>query len=205
MSNHIDKLLSPYMDGELSRETFLQVKSHLASCDACASNLRALKSLSSTLHETEAPDFPSKDIFAKKVLINLPEKQSSFNTQNLARFGMWLFPIVLMVIWVFFASTTKINNAVVLANDLNLLNEASTILAVPSTASAEITSYLSQFGIIDSNNNAVISVIESLITSNLSSLYLNASISIFYMVWLFVWWMQNNQITKKLSFSKRNT
>ena len=205
MSNHFDKYLSPYFDGELSDKEFQLVKSHLASCSSCSLKSNQIKDLSNTLHEIQAPTFPDTDIFTAKVLENLPGNLVKNDSRWLSNLTKWIFPVALMLFWIFTYSTSQISSLLNIASNLNLIDTPTEVLIIEPITNLSYSDLLDQLGFVNDENINFISTIETFITSNLNSLYLKGSISVLYLVWILVLWTKNNQQNLSTGFSINKT
>ncbi|MBS4174080.1 zf-HC2 domain-containing protein [Bacillus sp. FJAT-49736] len=71
MNEHVDELLSAYIDDELSESEFQIVKNHLAVCDRCEDELQALRNMKDGLalyySSIEIPDFQFENAVLAKI------------------------------------------------------------------------------------------------------------------------------------------
>lgn len=72
MSEHVTEWLGTYLDGELRGSRLRHVEEHLARCQACQAELRALQSLSMRLREVPVPRFTPSERFTAQVSLRLP-------------------------------------------------------------------------------------------------------------------------------------
>lgn len=101
-AEHIHKWLSAYDDGELSKTERAQVEAHLEACAQCWSELQSLRSLSSLLQESAAPEPDlSREQFLSAVLERLPEVRPAAPWRRALWAGWQAAPLVLLLGWVF--------------------------------------------------------------------------------------------------------
>lgn len=99
---HIRQWLSAYIDQEFSSARRAQVAAHLAGCDACTGELKALRSLSSLLQESELPAAElSQEQFVPSVLARLPANKAPASWRQMLWAAWWAAPLVALLGWVF--------------------------------------------------------------------------------------------------------
>jgi len=199
MSNHVTEWLNAFYDGELKGKRLQQVEEHLAACEVCQHELDALQSLSGMLQEVRVPEFPSSERFATQVNLLLPQKRTPTPGNRLFEVGWWMIPVGLLAVWVFISTATLLGDAMSTAKNFGLLdNTTASFISAPSDT-ADVTSTLGQFGMLQGNSLQWAETTENLTRSWFPQIVLQASVALLYLTWFAVWWTRHTrQISEPL-------
>lgn len=125
MHEDIRNLLSAYLDGELHGTRLLEVKLHLASCEACREELKDLRLVSDLLHASPAPDFMPVDRFVSNLTLSLPRRALRDRPPKPGSLAWWLVPAGLMLAWFFVRTVFTLSGVVTAADTAGLLGNVS--------------------------------------------------------------------------------
>jgi predicted anti-sigma-YlaC factor YlaD len=187
MSNHVTEWLNAYLDGELRSKQHHQVEEHLFECDTCQAELESLQSLSVLLHEVPAAEFTSNEHFVSQVNLLLPKRQAASTGRNVLEISWWMVPIGLLMAWVFVSTALFISDALSVATNFGLLDNATALISDPSD-NAVLTSRLGQVGVLEGNSLQWAEMTESLTRNVLPQFIWQISIAILYLTWIVIWW-----------------
>lgn len=193
MSNHVTEWLNAYLDSELKGNRLQQVEEHLAACEVCQDELDSLQSLSGLLQESPLPEFPSPERFATQVNLLLPQKRTSTPESRLFELGWWMIPVGLLAVWVFISTAALLGDAVNAAKNLGLLdNTTASFISAPSE-SADVTSTLGQFGMLQGNSLQWAETTESFTRGLFPQVVLQVLVAFLYLTWIAVWWARQTR------------
>ena len=193
MSNHVSEWLNAYFDGELTGHRLHQVEEHLAECEACQKELEALSNLSGLLHEVPLPDFPSPERFAAQVNLLLPQKRTPPPQRSLFEIGWWMIPVGLLAVWVFISTAVLLGDAVSVAKSFGLLDKTTASFISAPSETAEVTSTLGQFGMLQGDSLQWAERTESFTRGWFPQIVLQIAVAILYLVWIAVWWARHTR------------
>ena len=193
MSNHVTEWLNAYFDGELKNGRLHQVEEHLAECEACQAELEALGNVSGLLHEVPLPDFPSPERFAAQVNLLLPQKRTPPPQRSLFEIGWWMIPVGLIAVWVFISTAILLGDAVSAAKNFGLLDSTTASFISASSDTAEVTSTLGQFGMLQGNSLQWAETTETFTRSWFPQIILYVAVALLYLTWLAVWWTRHTR------------
>jgi len=188
MSKHITEWLNAYLDGELNSKHLHRIEAHLAECQACRSELKALERLSGLLHEIPAPAFASPERFAAQVNLRLPHQRTSTPENKILEIGWWMIPVGLLGAWIFISTSFLVKDILSVANNLGLLVSVSDWLGFGSVNQAYWSTTLGQFGILSGNVLDWAASTEAFTRTSLLQITLQASIALLYLSWIAIWW-----------------
>jgi len=198
MSNHVTEWLNAYFDGELTGKRLHQVEEHLAECEACQTELEALGNVSGLLHEIPLPDFPSPERFATQVNLLLPQKRTPPPQRSLFEIGWWMIPVGLLAVWVFISTAILLGDVVSVAKNFGLLDSTTASFISAPSETAEVTSTLGQFGMLQGNSLQWAETTETITRSWFPQIVLYVAVALLYLIWIVVWWTRH---TRQLSGS----
>lgn len=193
MSNHVTEWLNAYFDGELKNGRLHQVEQHLAECESCQKELEALGSISGLLHEVPLPDFPSPERFATQVNLLLPQKRTPPPQRSLFEIGWWMMPVGLIAVWVFISTTILLGDVVSAAKNFGLLDRTTASFISAPSDTAEVTSTLGQFGMLQGNSLQWAETTETITRSWFPQIVLYVAVALLYLTWLAVWWTRHTR------------
>jgi len=192
MSNHVTEQLNAYMDGELKGKQLHQVEGHLAECEACQTELEALQGLSSLLQEVPAPEFTSNERFVTQVNLLLPERRNATTRNRILEFGWWMIPVGLLAAWIFISTSSLINNAVTVADNVGLIDSTTAFIS-DSSDNAAWTARLGQVGVLKGESLQIAETTESFTRSVLPQFIWQVSIALMYLTWIAIWWARQTR------------
>lgn len=107
--NHVTAWLEAYYDGELEPHRASRVEAHLATCEACRTELAAIETLSSLLRTTpKAPTLTPEGPFVAQVALQLPRRPADPPGKRVLRAGWMAVPAMLLALWAFVQATTLV-------------------------------------------------------------------------------------------------
>ncbi len=187
MSNHITEWLNAYHDGELKGKRLQQVEEHLTTCEACQAELESLQGLSALLQEVPVPEFPSPERFATQVNLLLPQKRTATPGNQLFEVGWWMIPIGLLAIWVFISTAALLGDAMNTAKNFGILDSTTASFISAPSETAEVTSTLGQFGMLQGNSLQWAETTESFTRGLFPQIVLQVSVALLYLAWFAIW------------------
>ena len=193
MSNHVTEWLNAYFDGELKNGRLHQVEQHLAECEACQKELEALGNVSGLLHEVPLPDFPSPERFATQVNLLLPQKRTPPPQRSLFEIGWWMIPVGLIAVWAFISTAILLGDAVSAAKTFGLLDSTTASFISAPSDTAEVTSTLGAFGMLQGKSLQWAETTESFTRGWFPQTVLYVAVALLYLSWLAVWWTQHTR------------
>ena len=193
MSNHVTEWLNAYHDGELKGKRLQQVEEHLIECEACQAELEALQGLSALLQEVPVPAFPSPERFATQVNLLLPQKRTSTSNSRLFEVGWWMIPVGLLAVWVFISTAVLLGDAVSVAKNFGILDSATASFIAAPSDTADVTSTLGQFGMLQGNSLQWAETTENFTRDLFPQIILQVSVALLYLTWFAVWWARHTR------------
>ena len=193
MSNHVTEWLNAYFDGELKGRQLRQVEEHLAECEVCQAELESLGNISGLLHEVPLPDFPSPERFATQVNLLLPQKRTPTPQRRLFEVGWWMIPVGLLAVWVFISTAILLGDAVSVAKSFGLLDKTTASFISAPSETADVTSTLGQFGMLQGNSLQWAETTETITRSWFPQIVLYVAVALLYLAWLAVWWARHTR------------
>ena len=193
MSNHVTEWLNAYYDGELKGKRLQQVEEHLIECEACQAELESLQGLSAMLKEVPAPEFPSPERFATQVNLLLPQKRTSTPDSRLFEVGWWMIPVGLLAVWVFISTAVLLGDAVSVAKNFGILDSTIASFITAPSDTADVTSTLGQFGMLQGNSLQWAETTENLTRDLFPQIVLQVAVALLYLTWFAVWWARHTR------------
>ena len=188
MSNHVTEWLNAYLDGELKGNRLQQVEEHLAECTTCQTEMDSLQSLSGLLQTVPAPEFPSPERFATQVNLLLPQKRTATPGNQLFEVGWWMIPVGLLAVWVFISTAALLGDAMSVAKNFGILDRTTASFISAPSETAEVTSTLGQFGMLQGNSLQWAETTESFTRGLFPKIVLQVAVALLYLTWLAIWW-----------------
>ena len=194
---HVTSWLGAYHDGELQGRRLRQTETHLARCEACRTELEALRALTTLLQTSPAPEGLTQPArFAAQVGLRLPRRPTQPTWKRTLEIGWRLVPVGLLGAWVFVQAALFVSSAVSGALQLGLGGEAVASLLPASQQGSWFTETLSlssaslndlgQIGLQLLNNGGPLGWG---ITLNLVALVV---VGLLYWSWLASWWARRH-------------
>jgi len=193
MSNHVTEWLNAYHDGELKGKRLQQVEEHLIACEACQAELESLQGLSTLLQEVPAPEFPTPERFATQVNLLLPQKRTPTPNNRLFEVGWWMIPVGLLAVWVFISTAVLLGDAVSVAKNFGILDKTIASFIAARSDTAEVTSTLGQFGMLQGNSLQWAETTENFTRGLFPQVVLQVAVALLYLTWLAVWWARHTR------------
>ncbi|MBN1921344.1 MAG: zf-HC2 domain-containing protein [Anaerolineae bacterium] len=120
--DHILDWLQAYHDGELHGRQLQRVELHLAHCESCRAELRALQAISTLLQESPpVTNLTRPDRFVAQVELLLPLRPAQTALQRALETGWRLIPVGLFGAWVFVQAAFVVVTGILLAQNHPLL------------------------------------------------------------------------------------
>jgi len=188
MSNHVTEWLNAYLDGELKGNRLQQVEEHLAECTTCQTEMDSLQNLSGLLQAVTVPEFPSPERFATQVNLLLPQKRTTTPGTRLFEVGWWMIPVGLLAVWVFISTAALLGDAMSVAKNFGILDSTTASFISAPSETAEVTSTLGQFGMLQGNSLQWAEMTESLTRGLFPKIVLQVAVALLYLTWLAIWW-----------------
>jgi anti-sigma factor RsiW len=199
MSNHVTEWLNAYLDGELKGNRLQQVEEHLAECTACQTEMDSLQNLSGLLQAVPAPEFSSPERFATQVNLLLPQKRTTTPGTRLFEVSWWMIPVGLLAVWVFISTAALLGDAMSVAKNFGILDSTTASFISAPSETAEVTSALGQFGMLQGNSLRWAEITESLTRGLFPKIVLQVAVALLYLTWLAIWWTrETRQINEPL-------
>src|SRR5258706_7121802 len=191
MSNHVTEWLNAYLDGELKGNRLQQVAEHLTACEVCQAELDSLQSLSGLLQTVPTPEFASPERFATQVNLLLPQKRTTTPGNQLFEVGWWMIPVGLLAVWVFISTAALLGHAVSAAKNFGILDSTTASFINTPSETAEVTSTLGQFGMLDGNSLQWAETTENFTRGLFPQIVLQVSVALLYLTWFAIWWTRH--------------
>jgi len=193
MSDHIIELLGAYLDGELYGRQLRNVEAHLAECESCAMELTSLKALSGILHDAPAVDYQSMERFISNVNLRLARRPGMPMHRKALEVGWRMIPVGLLLAWIFISTTSLVSNLVSAANEIGLLNTASSALFSGTAEEAYWSGTLGQIGLLSGESLYWAEVTESFSRTAIPEITGQISIALLYLCWIAIWWARHTR------------
>jgi predicted anti-sigma-YlaC factor YlaD len=124
MPDLVHNKLGAYLDGELTRRDQIEIESHLSTCQACRNELEELRAVSHLLHASPAPEFTSALDFKAQLMLQLPRRDESHETAPNSHLLLWLAPVIVLAVWIFFQVTLGLSTLLLFAKQAGFLDGA---------------------------------------------------------------------------------
>ncbi len=191
MHDDIRNLLNAYLDGELHGTRLLEVKLHLASCETCREEMKALRRVSDLLRAAPIPDFMPAERFVSNLTLSLPRRALRDRPPKPGSLVWWLVPAGLLLASVFLRTVFALGSALSAANATGLLGNVSGWVGGGGQTlwMAVLNSFVNETGSASSTLNTLNKV--NLFGAGLwQSFLVNAALVLLYWVWLTAWWLR---------------
>lgn len=192
MNDHVHEWLSAYYDGELRGRKMERVQAHLEHCPECQAELAQFEALTAVLHSDPLPEFSTTpEQFVAQVGLRLPRRAQQPATRR--RSGGWRWAVVPMAVmgaFMFLRSVAWASALLSLIETLGINPEVVAWLA-PSPAAG---------GPVDPVSELSLRVLGWGVPFNASiffSLVLPLMLAGCSLVWLAVWWSNQDTLETK--------
>ena len=189
MNNHVSQWLNAYHDDELRPHRRAIVEAHLEECPQCRAELAELQTLSTMLQADLLPQMrTSPEQFAAQVALRLPRRETRRQNGSNFRWLWYMVPVGILI-------GMGVQRVIVTVSELLLWierlgmnpNAVSQILPEPTTQTPPGIDLLAQF------SNMVLHWNNPFQTTLGLTLLLPAALAIGYMIWMLLWWVEQNQ------------
>ncbi len=201
MHEDMRTLLNAYLDNELHGTRLLEMKLHLASCEACREKLKDLRQVSDLLQAAPVPDFMPAERFVANLTLNLPRRTLRDRPPKPGSLAWWLVPAGLMLAWFFVRTVFTLTGVVTVADATGLLGSAANWLNGGQQAIWFETA-MSMFGGQADGAQSTLTTLNdvSIFGVNLFEGFLwQAGIVLLYWGWLAAWWLQRGPKPMKVT------
>ena len=200
MHEDMRALLNAYLDGELHGTRLLEMKLHLAACEACRNELKELRLVSDLLKAAPVPEFMPAERFASNLMLSLPRRTLRDLPPKPGSPAWWLIPAGLLAAWFFVQTVFTLTGALTAAQITGLLGQAARWLngGQETVWFAAVTSL---FGSQAGAAQPELSLMNTLnvIGANLLDGFLwQALIVLLYWGWLSAWWFRKRPRSMKM-------
>lgn len=124
MHEEMRSLLNACLDNELHGTRLLELKVHLASCQACREELKDLRLVSDLLQAAPAPEFMPVGRFVSNLTLSLPRRELRDRPLKPGSLAWWLVPAGLLAAFFFVRTVFVLSNVVTVADITGLLGSA---------------------------------------------------------------------------------
>ncbi|MGB8213138.1 MAG: zf-HC2 domain-containing protein [Anaerolineales bacterium] len=186
--------LNAYLDGELHGTRLLEMKLHLASCEACQNELKELRLVSDLLQAAPTPEFMPAERFASNLALNLLRRTLGDLPPKPGSLAWWLIPAGLLAAWFLAQTLFTLTGAVTAAQTAGLLGHALTWLG-GGQQTIWFAAVTSLFGWQAGGAQSTLSLVNSLNifgVSLLEGFLWQALIVLLYWAWLSIWWLRRH-------------
>lgn len=198
--DHVSEKLGAYLDGELYGRSYQNIQAHLETCQTCRDELDELRRVSKLLHNAPLPEFTPARRFTSQLILQLPRRNSVSQPRGNFRFVGLLFPVVLLLAWVFVQTTVGMTFLFSIAQQVSLLSDSVTWFSSAPRQMSWFVAFQFVFG--DTLSLSGLSGFQSLNDTNLllkgliGPLILQLVLVGLYLAWLLVW-LQNKYVVEK--------
>lgn len=198
MHEDMRTLLNAYLDNELHGTRLMEMKLHLASCEACREKLKDLRHVSDLLQAAPAPEFMPAEHFVSNLTLNLPRRALRDRPPKPGSLAWWLVPAGLMLAWFFVRTVFTLSGVVTVADATGLLGSADWLNRGGQALwfDAAMTMFGGQGGGLPSTL-LTLNDVSAFGVSLLNGFLWQVGIALLYWGWLAAWWLQRGpKLTK---------
>jgi anti-sigma factor RsiW len=200
MHEDMRALLNAYLDGELRGTRLVEMKVHLAGCDACRNELKQLRLVSDLLQAAPLPEFMPAERFASNQGLELPRRTLRGLPPRPGSLAWWLVPAGLLAAWFFVQTVFTLTGALTAAQMSGLLGQAARWLS-SGQETVWFVALTSLFGSQAAPAQPALSLLNTLNvtgTNLLDGFLWQALIVLLYWGWLSVWWLMRRPRPMKM-------
>ncbi len=194
MSDHIGSLLDAYLDGEIPVSKIDAIETHLASCEKCQTEVNKRRQLVALLHEAPPVMIPKPaSEFAMEVRSQLQQRPLKNRTfHRVLKLGWQALPVGLLLVIIFINTVSFLSNAAAfLPGVTGELIGNSSWLSINLTFDDPLRIFLGWSGVFQLSDWNWITGIVALVV-----------ISLMYISWMAVWWIQYQPAQESRMISK---
>jgi len=190
MHEDMRALLNAYLDGQLRGTRLMEMKVHLAGCEACRNELRELRLVSDLLQAAPDPEFMPAGRFASNLALTLPRRSMRDLPPKPGSLAWWLVPAGILAAWYIIQAVFTLTSAVSAAQVTGLLGQAARWL----NGGQETIWFAAVSSLFGSQGGAAQPALSLLNTPSVTGVNLldgflwQALIVLLYWVWLSIWW-----------------
>ena len=191
MSTHASEWLHAYHDGELHGRKLERVEAHLADCPACRGELAELEALSKMLQADLLPEISTApEQFVAQVGLRLPRRVQPPASRNAGTSRAWsLVPLVVLLLVGFFRSVVFVTDLLTWVEQLGINPQAVSWLVPTQETIPNVFQQLSSLALdwgTPFNNTLLGDLTVPLIFAGC------------YLLWLVLWWLNQDQNGKEV-------
>jgi anti-sigma factor RsiW len=195
MHEDMRALLNAYLDGELRGTRLMEMKVHLAGCEACRNELKELRLVSDLLQAAPDPEFMPAARFASNLALSLPRRSMRDLPPRPGSLAWWLVPAGILAAWYFVQTVFTLTGAVSAVQITGLLGLGS------GQATIWFAAVTSLFGSQTVAAQPALSLLNMLTvtgTNLLDGFLWQALIVSLYWGWLATWWFRRSPRPMKM-------
>ena len=170
MHEDMRALLNAYLDGELRGTRLMEMKVHLAGCEACRNELKELRLVSDLLQAAPDPEFIPAARFASNLALTLPRRNMHGLPPKPGSLAWWLVPAGILAAWYFFQTIFTLTGAFTAVQMTGLLGQAARWLS-SGQETIWFAAVTGLFGSIQHIQNGVLFLVRPFVGSELGSLF----------------------------------
>ena len=200
MHEDMRTLLNAYLDGELHGTRLLEMKLHLASCEACRNELKELRLVSDLLQAAPVPEFMPAGRFVSNLTLNLPRRTLRDLPPRPGSLVWWLGPAGLLLAWFFMQTLFTMTGVITAAQAGGLLGQLARWFG-GGQETVWFAALTSLFGGQAGGAQSTLSLLNSVnvVGVNLLDGFLWQALIVFlYWGWLSFWWLRRRPRPMKL-------
>ena len=200
MHEDMRALLNAYLDGELRGTRLMEMKVHLAGCEACRNELKELRLVSDLLQAAPDPEFIPAARFASNLALTLPRRNMHGLPPKPGSLAWWLVPAGILAAWYFFQTIFTLTGAFTAVQMTGLLGQAARWVS----SGQETIWFAAVTGLFGSQAGAAQPALSLLNTLSVTGVNLldgflwQALIVLLYWGWLAVWWFRRRPRPMKM-------
>ena len=190
MHEDMRALLNAYLDGQLRGTRLMEMKVHLAGCEACRNELRELRLVSDLLQAAPTPEFMPAGRFSANLVLSLPRRRLGEPPAQPGAEAWWLVPAGILAAWFFVQTVFTLTDALTAAQMTGLLGQAARWLkggqetiwfaAVTSLFGSQVGAARPELSLMNTLNVFGVHLLDGFLWQ--------ALIVLLYWGWLSIWW-----------------
>jgi Putative zinc-finger len=195
MHEEMRSLLNAFLDDELHGTRLLELKAHLASCQACREELKDLRLVSDLLQAAPAPEFMPADRFVSNLTLNLSRRAVHDRPVKPASLLWWLIPTALIGLFFFVRTVFMLSDVVTVADITGLLGSTASWLSGGGLQARWFEAAMTLTGGGAGGTQTTLTALNSVSVlgeSLLNGFLWQAAILLLYSGWMATWWLRHS-------------
>jgi hypothetical protein len=197
--DHVLDWLPAYHDGELPERRERQVEEHLAHCESCRAELKALRAFSSLLQKSpSASDLMRSDQFVAQVELRLPRRPVQTPVRRVLETGWRFIPVGLLGAWAFMQTVLIVVSGILVTQDFPATAGLFSSIVPPISSGSWLTGLqcFASKGLGDWLEIVlcVAGYVGPLGLPIVLGLMLFVGVALLYWSWLASWWVRHNRM-----------